>query len=370
MTLNISSIVAKTGRTKPRVLVISSINGKWRAADHAQWGATMNGVEAWVYAFDGDYCGYKQATADDLTQYDIVIANSNLSLLPDFVRLAELRQPHTCWVMLIEGGASDYILRNPMIQQALAVSDVVNCINRYALPLLRELARQAGSRARVEYIGIPYPVEGVRRYAIPLEQRLEHHVSAEQAFGKHSIMLCPFLLTRSNDYAVAYALGEYSPVVNYYGYERRLSRKWANWREFWRERSLNPNVLVERARRLYNDPRLTVRSAGVLEDFFPHNADAFLWLNLDPRFTWARYVLDAAALGIPIITTASTGHGKILFPDTTLQTEYDIDGAVAIGKRLLEDVDFYRHVVEHAAQGIEAYSAKSLAARLLAVIGE
>ena len=68
-------------------------------------------------------------------------------------------------------------------------------------------------------------------------------------------------------------------------------------------------------------------------DSFSQKCRCVFWLNLDPRFTWARYrQIDAAALGIPIITTASTGHGEILFPQTTLANEYQLGTQSELGR--------------------------------------
>jgi glycosyltransferase involved in cell wall biosynthesis len=79
-------------------------------------------------------------------------------------------------------------------------------------------------------------------------------------------------------------------------------------------------------------------------------------------------VLDAAALGIPIITTASTGHGETLFPETTLAHEYDVDRACELGRRLLDDKDFYRAVAEYAQERITDYGVEKSVQRLLAVL--
>ena len=37
----------------------------------------MNGVEAWVYAMNGDYIGENTITEKDIARYDIVICNTN-----------------------------------------------------------------------------------------------------------------------------------------------------------------------------------------------------------------------------------------------------------------------------------------------------
>jgi len=58
-----------------RVVLLSSNRGRWSAK--GQKHTTENGVEAWVYAFEGDYIGYDEVTPKDIQQYDLVIANTN-----------------------------------------------------------------------------------------------------------------------------------------------------------------------------------------------------------------------------------------------------------------------------------------------------
>ena len=92
-------------------------------------------------------------------------------------------------------------------------------------------------------------------------------------------------------------------------------------------------------------------------------------MNLDSRYTWGRYVLDAAALCIPIITTTATYHGPIFFPETTVPHAMDIDRAIEIGKRLTSDRDFYQHVAFYPAGKMEFLGAEPMKRVLLDALG-
>jgi hypothetical protein len=352
----------------PRVAVLSAPKERWRAQDFPESAATMNGVEAWVYAFGGDFIGYDLVTKHDLAQYDLIIANSNTTYIPRLIELAEQRSAHTRWVTLIEGDAGDYLKPLPAVQRIFEVSDLVNCINQPSLPLFQALG--AGKRARVEYVGIPYPIEGVRRFAVAPEQRFDEACK--------NIFLCPFLLNRWNEWLVARQIAEECAEecagtngemdVRYYGYVRPLSRKISNWRELWQERSLDKRRNARRVERLYNDARLEVRFASGLEEFFALNSQAVLWLNLDDRHTWGRYVLDAATLGIPIITTTATGHAEHCFPETTVPTEFSLPEAVQLGKRLLADRQWYVQVSTQAFDYVQAFAPAAMVQKLLALL--
>jgi SAM-dependent methyltransferase len=326
----------------------------------------MNGVEAWVYAFHGDFIGYNRLKEHELAKYDLVIANSNTTFIPRLVRLAAHRPAHLRWVTLIEGDALDYVKPLPSVLDIFRVSDLVNCINRPALALFQALADRVipEKRAHVAMLGIPYPIDGVRQYAVAPEQRFEALV--------REMMICPFLGHRWNDWLVARAVVERygQSSLRYYGYVRPLSRSLKNWRELWRARSLDKMHAIRHARALYNDAILDIRLASGLEDFFPMNAGAFCWLNLDERYTWARYVLDAAALGIPIITTASTGHGEALFPATTLRDELQLSEAVELVVRLLDDRSFYCEVSKQATGYLEQFAPAVMCEKLVSALNQ
>jgi hypothetical protein len=283
----------------------------------------VNGIEAWVYALNGNYIQGITAHSRDLEAFDIVIANYNFSAADHLLKLAQDRKPSCKLVILIEGDALDYLKPHQYMRDIFDSSDLVICINKFTEDFFRKF-----TSTRVEYIGIPYPGEGIRALSTPFEKR------------RKDVFLGPMLLSRWLEYFCVKDLG-----IPVYGYERHLSRKRRtiikNIRQY---RTIDPMYFHNRSRDLYRDPSLTIIREQTLPDFFRHNGGAYVWLNLDQRYTWGRYVLDAAALQVPIITTRSTGHGEDFFPLTTLATEFEINKAAELVKRLFTDEEFYREV--------------------------
>jgi hypothetical protein len=331
-----------------KVLVIGGNKERWSFASEPEKALTSNGVEAWVAAFQCDYVGYNFVKPDEISRYDLIIGNTNEHphLYALQLRLMEARKPNAKWVSLIEGNAEDYLYPQKNLQRLLNAADLVNCINKNSLPLFRAL-----SKTKTEAIGIPYPLDLISAQTVPIAER------------RKEIFLCPFLLSRWNDYLVARESG-----LPYYGYEKNLTRKFSEWRTILKKKSVDKDFYHHHARRVYEQPNLTIRrKTGVWESLL-HNRSAWFWLNLDERYTWGRYVLDAAALQIPIITTRNTGHAETLFPLTTLGSPFDIDAAVALAKRLATDEAFYHEVATYPIGKLDGLRYEQMVQKLLAAL--
>ncbi len=309
--------------SEPKVLVLGGSFGRWHASTRVNDASTMNGIEAWVYAFNGEYDNGIHFDAKRINEYDIVIGNTNGDNLENFLRMLGHKHPETKFVALVEGCATDYLTPKPNLREVFDGADLVNSINHYSTDLFRRM-----TSTRVEYIGIPYPAESIRKLALPFDQR------------KRQIFLTPRLLNRWTEYFCVQDLG-----VPYYGYERILMRKWRNlWKNLTHLKTLDKQYFIQKADASYHDPKLTIRKEGSLTEYFMDNRDAYAWLNLDYRYTWGRYVLDAAALQIPIVATRSTGHAEHFFPQTMVENEFAVEQTRELLKRLLIDSAFYEEV--------------------------
>ncbi|HYM19953.1 MAG TPA: hypothetical protein VEW28_03000 [Candidatus Kapabacteria bacterium] len=321
----------------PRVLLLHWNRGRWSANERPVQALTENACESWVFAFGGDFLNTTLAKPSDLDGYDIIIANSDRIHLEKLCALSNERPASCKWVTLIEGEALDYIKPRPHITELLNNSDLINCINKYTVEFFRHC-----TTAKVEYIGFPYPVDGIRALRTPKHQR------------RKEIFLAPMLLGRSLEYFTVKDLG-----IPYYGYEKKFSRT---------IRTIVPNILKHRSfdrmyyqhktQRLYEDPQLRIEREEPLMDFFRRNGSAYVWLNMDPRYTWGRYILDAAALEVPIVATRSTGHAEQFFPKTMIETEFEVDSAASLVKRLFEDQDFYDEVASIPIEAFDTFRAE------------
>ncbi|MBS1902361.1 MAG: hypothetical protein JSS75_01495 [Bacteroidetes bacterium] len=316
----------------PRVVLLHWNRGRWSASERREQAATENSCESWVFALDGDFLNTDLATATAIEGYDIVIANADYIHLEKLRSLAESR-PSTCkWVTLIEGDAHDFARPRPHVRELFDASDLINCINRYTVDFLQSM-----TKTPVRFIGFPYPAEEMRKRSVPFEQR------------RREIFLAPMLLGRWSEFHAARSLGY--PM---FGYERKISRTWRNLAKNVRtHRSLDRDLYTKRAGSLYNDPNLTVRREVPLSDFFEQTAGSYVWLNLDPRYTWGRYILDAAALRIPIVTTRSTGQAEEFFPALTVEHEFATEHAQSLIRRLFDDDAFYRECADVPLEAFE-----------------
>lgn len=309
--------------SEPKVLLLHWNRGKWKAKDRPIQARTENACETWVFAFNGDFLYTPEARPSDLAGYDIIIANSDRIHLEQLYALSDSRPSSAKWVTSIEGDALDYIIPRPFVRELLDNSDLVNCINSYSEPFFKKL-----TSAPVKYIGFPYPAENIRALSTPIEQR------------RKEIFLAPMLLSRWLDYFCVKDLG-----IPFYGYEKKITRTartiLKNIRTYG---SLDRKFFHKKVRRFYRDALLDILQEVPLEDFFRRNGAAYLWLNMDQRYTWGRYVLDAAALQVPIIATRSTGQAEHFFPDTMIENEFEVEKARELILRLFSDKDFYSEV--------------------------
>lgn len=339
-------------RNERRVLVAGGNHGRWSAAERPQDASLVSGIESWVFATNGRYMRYDAVTADDVKSCDVLIMNLNAIGKPSELRhslaLAENRPSHVRWVTLLEGDMRTYLRPVPHLRELFNASTFVNCINVHAHDFIQSL-----TTAPVHTVGIPYPADGVRACATPRQQRTQ------------SVHICPFLRSRWNEYAVAKDLG-----VPTRGFERRQSLKWKTLASNYRTTgsALDRDANRKYVQNIFHSPPVDVAYEMWFADYYRHASTSKLWLNLDDRFTWGRFVLDAAALGVPVISTASTGHAPRLFPELTVQTPFDIKEAAHMARRVLEDDAFSARVCEHAWEQLQEYAPDNMREKLWTIL--
>lgn len=331
-----------------KVLVIGGDTTNWTAKERPIEQTLLTGIETWVYAFNGTYQPILDTTLSDLKNFDIIIGNSNLGKeLNKSIYLAENRPANVKWITLVEGNASEYLTPHLQITKLFESSDLINCININSVSFFKAL-----TKTKVEYLGMPYPVDLISKYRVDIDKR------------KRESLVCTALLKRINDVLTAKGIG-----LPYTIHERLLSRKMKNLKHFVKYRTLSKDILHRKTIEYHNDSNMKVRSVLPISEHFQKNNAYLLWINMDDRYTWGRYVLDAAALQIPIITTKSTGHAISLFPETCLDNEFEIDKAIEIGKRLASDKDFYRYVAQYPSDKLDHFSDEMMIKKLLTALG-
>ncbi len=334
--------MTETGR-RMRTIVISVIGEWWNYDDQPH--RITDCTEGWAYALKGRFHGAKLPPLEELWSYDLIMANLDVALIPRFAEIIENRPAEVKWVSTIEGCGTDYYNPSPDLLKVMNASDLVATINRHTTGYLRSL-----SPTRTEWIGIPFPAEEVAAFATPPEQRRDEALICPRRNYNPSIM-------------VAHALG--LPISTYLG---KVSRKPRNLPLFWKHRYFGADLNLRQWEQAPSPvPRISRIERG-LTATWQEAGGCKIWINLDPRYTWGRWVLEAAAMEMPIIATESTDHASFLFPETTVRDVFAVEEAIAIGKRLLAEPEWARQVCKQARERLEIYSPKSCVQRLSAAL--
>jgi hypothetical protein len=336
----------------PKTLVLGANSGSWRSSDYGPERYIFSGIEGWAFAFEGDYCNTIEADTETIAPYELIIANlpppwRNRKQFEDtLLELQRNRKQQTKWVTLIEGCATDYLAISPSLAEILDGSDLVNVINRHSVDFFRAL-----TGTRCEYIGIPYPAKAIRE---------------QFPAGARRDVWTPLMFSAVSYTSIYAAL----PVVQKHGTSihkvhrppTQPKRKW------WQRHSKDQNAVVPSLPAVAL-PWLTLHPLTGFTPYFELlSQSAFAFVDLDHRYTWARDVLDCAALQIPCIATTSTGHVADFFPDLVVENEFSIVHARELLGRLYEDAAFYDRCANVPLELLEPLAPEAMGQKLLSAL--
>lgn len=325
-----------------RVLMVDSRKESWSASDANPPHLNSTSVEQWVHLLNGSHIGGDTTPSFNPAQFDLVIANLNKQHWPTFARMIKNRTGQTKWLALVEWDISMYGEPTSDLLTILRGCDVVGTINRHTTDYFNWL-----SEGRAHWVGVPYPVERIGKYRVPLSARN----------GK---VLCTMRDPQGYSLAAICSSGSQGVVP-----VPAVGRSLSNWREFAAAGQVRKDVRVAKAQSIYDESGLDFVLAKNDEAWYEFAAQFSAWVNLDPRFTWARSVLDAAALEIPIISTSTTDHASELFPALTVTHACQVGEAAQLLRKVMENPEWaHQQAVVAGKKLAENYSAASALERL------
>ncbi|OHD15226.1 MAG: hypothetical protein A2Y38_04195 [Spirochaetes bacterium GWB1_59_5] len=315
-------------------------NSDWNARNPRQVMITSDPV-GWIYAMRGEAVNYKDVDLKELSSYDLTM----ILLLPipealnAYLNIVRSKQSMT--IVYVDGPVG--------LQCAtMSVSDKVKFMD-----IMREadFVFTYGEEARgyfdilsggktVHYVNMPYPVEYIKSVQMQFKDKTNKIVALAKGFG------C-----------------------------RRYDRNYiSSWGVFARLQKEHPELMAlahpnhdpqgggeERANGTYiesvfgidtgnneeGQPKfLELRMAPWME-YVRELSPCFMGVHLDLLYTRGQFPLECAGLHIPCICSGSDA-GRKLFPQTFISNPWDIDRAVDIGNRLIEDRTFYDEVCGYA----------------------
>lgn len=329
-----------------RVLMVDSRKESWSASDPNPPHLNSTSVEQWVHCFNGVHIGGATTPSFDPTQFDLVIANLNKQHWPSFARQLKQRKGTTKWIALVEWDVSMYADPTEELLTILRNCDLVATINRHTTDYFDWLS---GGKAR--WVGVPYPVDRIARFRSAFDERSKK-------------ALCTMRSPQGYSVAAISAAG-CSAVVPIPAVGRSLS----NWREFAAAGRIAKDIRIDEASNVYDGVDAEFLIAPNDEAWYEFAARFSLWVNLDPRFTWARSVLDAAALEVPIVSTSSTDHASELFPALTVTHACQTGEAAALIRKAMENPEWAHQQAVVARKKLESeYSKVAAMDRLIGAL--
>lgn len=295
---------------------------------HGKWTTPANEIRSWAYTMDGDVrCGFGIQDYTVFDAYDVTMVEMTLPMVP--IAMAIKEQSRTKVVALIEGTLMPNWTSSQMAEYMRVLNrvDLVGIINDKAYEVMRPYVT-----APIHNIGIPFPIEWATqhqsaKHALPV---VELGSSPENRGGIYTMAAFREMNARGvcypchdADAQAAFELGAGSS--------------------------------------LYLRPRLD------WQPYFVEHSANHIGIHLDDRATWGRFSLDCAAAGMPCVSTSGSHTQRILFPDLTVEY-WEIEKAVSLYHRLLEDTAFRSEVVDYAREQIKQFDIAPTRARFLNLI--
>ena len=311
-------------------------HGKVYTVEHNNmniWATIMGGTlyngtlfDQGVYGLDYDY----------FNEFDLVM----VALRQETIEVAiKVKQRAKAKVMVFLDGEVDHFttyttrdLQAKMVE-LLNIADAVAVLHNESIPFFKALTNKP-----VDVVGAPFPIKRVREMCPPVRKREEIELGSS----------IKSVLTHNRNALVNLgALAEIGmPGVV----------------EIWEPVEME---FYQSIRKYLPIPQIKFRSSELGWDHYITQANySLLGLHLDYRYSWGRFPINCAAVRMPCVGSPSLYTQKVLFPNLCVPY-HDIEGAVALVKKLVSDANFYEENVSYAQSQIEEFNYKQCKIRLL-----
>lgn len=351
-----------------------------------------------AYALKGDYFSFytlkklsDRRLEKKLEPYDLVFVALDFRALDIVERVA-----NACGRRLAtysEGSIADYQMHSPAGQHTflrLIRQAAVNFLywEKY-VPFYRSL-----TDVPVAYLPYPYLAGEASSRSVPLGDRrrvvtLPSGLSGATRNGLSSLSVAKKLLEQNlvsqiNGWLSPSTFAEDAQVISYFltGTPRtpRIRQTRFNWRQWLHTLRVDYRPLLNLKHRIRGD-KATVPQAALLQsdslalyrrqtwlNYMTLTATSSLVLDMNNRETVGRNALDCAALGIPCVSTGRSDIQSRLFPQSTLEDSWDVEGAFALCQRLLQDRGFYQSVIDDAAEVLKQFNEQAFQQRFKTIL--
>lgn len=314
-------------------------NGGGLVTHVGKWSSKAPCIESWAHLLDADFfSGVEgiQQTWESLNQYDVIMVNQNNTMFDLTCKIKE-NCKHPFLIAVAEGSACNIghfgnIELCSMIRAAQAC-DMYGILVDWAAPYYQSITSKP-----VRWIGIPFYKEFFEPHKInPSEKdRSLPIIGLQNALGdgRNGVLS---LLVASKVQGASILL----PCLQ------------AGWEELL-------NTLDIKNVRPFN-------YLGWV-DYIKKYKQAYLCIHLDSLYTYGRFPLDMAALGIPVVGSNRNQSQILLWPGLTVDPIKEIKKAESLVHKLINNQPFYVSQTEYAREAIAGFTPEKAKTRLLNII--
>lgn len=310
-------------------------------ASTGKWTSKADCIEAWSHLMDADhFCGTEgnQQSWETLNQYDVIMVNQNTTMYELTEKIKE-NCPGPFLIAVADGCARDMAKFNSetlcsMIRAARAC-DMYGTLIDWAIPNYELITTKP-----VRWIGVPFYPE----FFLPGKIDTVQKNSSQPIIGLQN-SLCN---TRNGLLSLLVASSIKTGKI-------LLPSREPGWEGAINQLGLNNVELFP-----YSD----------WTEFMQRYSQAYFCVHLDTLYTFGRFPLDMAAMGIPVIGTDRNQTNKVLWPELTVDPVKEIPRAQYLACRLINDKDFYTRQIESGTAGLAEFSPVVTKKRLLDLIEE
>lgn len=340
-----------------------------------------------AYALDGHYYSFytlrrlsDQQLRELFRSFDLTVVALDVPLIDLVTRI--LAACHGRAATYSEGHLMDYQRLSPSGQaafvKALRQADINFIYWEQYVPFYRTLTNRP-----VEYLPYPYILDQAQSLRSPLEKRgsvitVPSGLAGQSRNGLATLNVAKCLLDaglvgKIICWLEASSFDEDRQAINslFFGGPDPKPSGRLNWRDLLHRSGVDYRPLLRLKRAFHrgktehkishNEPetRITyVRRTGWV-NYLTSLAQSRLLIELNNRETVGRNALDCAALGVACISTSRTDMQRRLFPWTTLENSWDVEGACNMCEQLLGEPSFYKQVVEYAEKAVQKFDPAS-----------
>lgn len=312
---------------------VVTLNDKWTSKAHC--------IESWALALDADHLSGiagDTRTWKTLNQYDVILINQNTTM---YNLTCEIKKnsPRPFLVAVAEGSVSDISTFSPpelsMMIRAARSCDLYGILIDWAAPSYAQLTNKP-----IRWIGLPFYTEFFAPYRrSPLKKNpLRPLIALQHSPGNGRNGLASLLVASRIPAA----------------------------------RLLVPGA-TPRSQRLID--LLAIKNVDHFpylpwSEYMPKYSRAYFAVHLDTLYTYGRFPLDMAALGIPTIGSDRNHTNRFLWPRLTVDPIRGIPSAHKLASRLINDKDFYLEQIHSAQEALSQFSPDNAKNRLLNIINK